>query len=156
MGFLLISLDFPGPITLSLSLEFMGLPQTPYFLSLQLPWAYGGPFSLFYLILCPWDATSFFPGSFEPACLFKTHLFFCWACDPLFLPLGPNGFFAIYLVNFLWPSLYGFFVCWASTNGPQHLAPWTYEMFLRFICEWKGVSALLSSFFFFSFFAGLF
>ena len=43
-------------------------------------------------IHCPWDAISFFPGFFEPACLFKTHLFICWACDPLFLPLGPNGF----------------------------------------------------------------
>ena len=70
--------------------------------------------------------------------------------------LGLTGFFAFYLVNSLWPSSLGSFVCWASTNGPQHLAPWTYETFLRFICEWKGASAILSSFFFFSFFLGLF
>ena len=70
--------------------------------------------------------------------------------------LGLMGFFAIYPVNSLWSSSLGSFVYWASTNGPQHLAPWTYETFLRFICEWKGASALLSSSFFFSFFAGLF
>ena len=70
--------------------------------------------------------------------------------------LGLMGFFAIYPVNSLWPSSLGSSVCWASTNGPQHLAPWTYEMFLRFICEWKGASALLLSSFFFSFFAGPF
>ena len=70
--------------------------------------------------------------------------------------LGLMGYFAIYPVNSLWPSSLGSSVCWASTNGPQHLAPWTYETFLRFICEWKGASALLSSSFFFSFFAGLF
>ena len=70
--------------------------------------------------------------------------------------LGLMGFFAIYSVNSLWSSSLGSSVCWASTNSPQHLAPWTYETFLRFICEWKGASALLSSSFFFSFFAGLF
>ena len=32
---LLTSLGFPGPITLSLSLGFMGLPSIPYFLSLH-------------------------------------------------------------------------------------------------------------------------
>ena len=35
MGFLLTSLGFPGPITLFLSLGFMGLPQTPYSFSLH-------------------------------------------------------------------------------------------------------------------------
>ena len=70
--------------------------------------------------------------------------------------LGLMGFFAIYSVNSLWSSSLGSSVCWASTNGPQHLAPWTYETFLRFICEWKGASALLSSSFFFSFFVGPF
>ena len=70
--------------------------------------------------------------------------------------LGLTGFFAFYLVNSLWPSSLGSSVYWAFTNGPQHLAPWTYETFLRFICEWKGTSALLSSFFFFSFFYGSF
>ena len=70
--------------------------------------------------------------------------------------LGLMGFFAIYSVNFLWSSSLGSSVCWASTNGPQHLAPWTYETFLRFICEWKGDSTILLSSFFFSFFAGLF
>ena len=70
--------------------------------------------------------------------------------------LGLMGFFAIYSVNSLWSSSLGSSIYWASTNGPQHLALWTYEMFLRFIYEWKDASALLSSSFFFSFFAGLF
>ena len=70
--------------------------------------------------------------------------------------LGLMVLFAIYTVNSLWPSLLGFSICWASTNGPQHLAPWTYETFLRFICEWKDASTLFSSSFFFSFFAFFF
>ena len=70
--------------------------------------------------------------------------------------LGLMVFFAIYTVNSLWPSLLVLSIHWASTNGPQHLAPWTYETFLQFICEWKCASTLLSSSFFFSFFAVFF
>ena len=70
--------------------------------------------------------------------------------------LGLMGFLLFILSILCGPHYWAFLSAWASTNGPQHLAPWTYEMFLRFICEWKGVSALLSSFFFFSFFSRVF
>ena len=92
LNLLRTSLGFPDPITLFLSLGFMGLPLTPYFLCLH----YFGPtvaHSHFSLLYAAHEyAISLFPGFFKPICLFKAHLFISWACDPLFLPLGPNGF----------------------------------------------------------------
>ena len=91
-GLLLTSLGFLNPITLFSSLGFMSLPLTPYFLCLH----YFGPamtyshFSLSYV--AHGYAISFFSGFFKPIYLFKAHLFILWACDPLFLLLGPNGF----------------------------------------------------------------
>ena len=58
-------------------------------------------------------------GSFKLIYLFKTHLFVSWTCDPLFLPLGLNGF-SIHL-----PTPFCL-CCWASPfylgfrNGHQH------------------------------------
>ena len=44
---------------------------------------------------------SLFPDSFEPICFLKAHLLISWTCDPLFLPLGLNGFFySLSLANF--------------------------------------------------------
>ena len=95
--------------------NFIGLPQPNNLIFILGVYGPTGPFSLFYLIHYLWDAISFFPGFFEPTCLFKTHLFISWACDPLFLPLEPNGF-AIYFVNSLLPLLLGFFSHkWPST-----------------------------------------
>ena len=110
-GFLLNSLGFPSPITLSLILGVHGLAINPLLSLLLLLWAYRGPFSLFHIIYYPWFAFSLFPGSFKPIYLLKVHLFFSWTCDPLFLPLGLNGF-SIYLSTL-------FCLCyWAS---PSHL-----------------------------------
>ena len=53
-GVLLTSLGFPGPITSFSFLGFMGLSLTPYFLCLHYFWVCSGPFSLFYIIYCPW------------------------------------------------------------------------------------------------------
>ena len=147
--FLLTSLSFPDPITLFSSLGFMGLPLTPYFLCLH----YFGPamtlshFSTLYT--AHGYAISLFPGFFKPTCLFKTHLFISWVCDPLFLPLGSNDF--VICLQILCCLCYWVFLfsTWILTNGPQHLAPWTYEMILRFICEWKDVFVLSLLFLFF-------
>ena len=97
-GLLLNSLGFPGPITLSLILGVHGLAINPLLSLLSLFWTCCVPFSLFHIIYYPWFAFSFFPGSFKLIYLLKTHLFISWACDPLFLPLGLNGF-SIYLPN---------------------------------------------------------
>ena len=110
-GLLLNSLGFLGPIMLFLILEVHELAINPLLPLLSLLWAYRGPFSLFHIIYCPWFAFSLFPGSFKPIYLFKTHLFISWACDPLFLPLGLNGF-SIRLPTPFYPC------CWAS---PFHL-----------------------------------
>ena len=64
---LLASLGFPGPITSFSFLGFMGLPLTPYFLCLHYFclhyfWACIGPFSLFYILYCPWVCYFFLSG----------------------------------------------------------------------------------------------
>ena len=97
-GFLLNSLGFPGPIMLFLILGVHGLAINPLLSWLLLLWTCRVPFSLFHIIYYPWFAFSFFSGSFKLIYLLKTHLFISWACDPLFLPLGLNGF-SIYLPN---------------------------------------------------------
>ena len=156
MGFLLTSLGFPSPINLSLSLGFMSLPWTPYSLSLHCfgPTVTLSHFSNSYsahgmLFLS-------FLASLSPLAFSRPMYTFVGPVTHYSYRLGLMGFFAIYPVNSLWPSLLGPSVCWASTNGPQHLAPWTYETLLQFICEWKGASALLLSSFFFFFFAVFF
>ena len=91
-GLLLTSLGFIGPITLFSSLGFMGLPLTPYFFCLHY---FGLAVALSHFStsdIAHSYAISLFPDFFKPTCLFKAHLFISWACDPLSLPLGPNGF----------------------------------------------------------------
>ena len=106
-GLLLNSLGFLGPITLSLILRAHGLAINPLLSLLSLLWVCHDLFSLFHIIYCPWFAFSFFPGSFKPIYLLKAHLFISWTCDPLFLPLGLNGF-SIYLPNSFLSVLLGF------------------------------------------------
>ena len=108
-GLLLNFLDFPDPITLSLILGVHGFAINPLLSLLSLLWACRGPFSLFHIIYCPWFAFSLFSDSFKPIYLLKAHLFILWACDPLFLLVGLNGF-SIYLPNSFLSVLLGFFV----------------------------------------------
>ena len=89
-------IGLPRPNYLILILGAHGLAINPLLSLFSLLWACRGPFSLFHIIYCPWFAFSLFPGSLRPIYLFKTHLFISWACDPLFLPFGLNGFFSIY------------------------------------------------------------
>ena len=89
---LLTSLGFPDPITLFSSLEFMDLSLTPYFLCLHY-FGLAVALSHFFISYTAHGYAIFlFPSSFKPTCLFKAHLFISWACDLLFLLLGPNGF----------------------------------------------------------------
>ena len=53
-GLLLTPLGFPGPITLSFILGAHGLSINPLLSLLSLLRACYGPFSLFYIIYCPW------------------------------------------------------------------------------------------------------
>ena len=94
-GFLLNSLGFLGPITLSLILGVHGLAINLLLSLLSLLWVYHGPFSLFHIIYCPWFAFSLFPSSFKPIYLLKAHLFISRTCDLLFLPLRLKGFLSI-------------------------------------------------------------
>ena len=115
-GLLLTPLGFPGLITLSFILGAHGLAINPLLSLLSLLWVCHDLFSLFHIIYCPWFAFSFFPGSFKPIYLLKAHLFISWTCDPLFLPLGLNGF-SIYLPNSFLSVLLGF-------SFPRGLPKW--------------------------------
>ena len=64
---------------------------------------------------------SLFPSSFEPICFLKAHLLISLTCDPLFLPLGLNGFCSLSFANFF--SVYvvglGFLpFIWVSQKRP--------------------------------------
>ena len=115
-GLLLNSLGFLGPMTLSLILRVHGLAINP------LLWACRDPISLFHIIYYPWFVFSLFPNSFKPIYSLNAHLFISWACDPLFLLLGLNGF-SIRLPTLFCPC------CWTSPfplgfqNGHQHTYP---------------------------------
>ena len=121
MGFLLLWAS-PAHLSYPSSLGLMSLPSTPYFLYF-LCFHYFGPVVTHSHFSTSYTAHglffSLFPGSFKPIYLFKTHLFISWACDPLFLPLGLNGF-SIHLPTLFCPR------CWASPfhldfqNGHQH------------------------------------
>ena len=120
-GLLLNSLGFPGPITLSLIVWVHGFAINSLLSLLSLLWACRGPFSLFYIIYCPWFTFSLCSDSFKLIYLLKAHFFISWAYDPLFLPLRLN-WFSIYLPTLFCPC------CWASPfhlgfqNGHQHLS----------------------------------
>ena len=88
-------------------------------------------------------ASSLFPGFFRLVYFLKAHLFTSWACNPLFLPLGLNGF-SIHSLTLFCPCYWASSFFWASKNDHQHLTPWTYEAFLRFICELKTSLPFLS------------
>ena len=110
-------LGLPRPNYLILILGAHGLAINPLLSSFSLLWACRGPFSLFHIIYYPWFAFSLFPGSFRPIYLFKTHLFISWACDPLFLPFGLNGFLLNLLTIF-------FPYCWVSSCYWAPLPKW--------------------------------
>ena len=135
----LLSLGFLGPfLNFAFSwafTEFFGLPRPNYniphpwgswvchqsltffaFITLGLSW----PILAFSHHILPMVfAFSLFLSSFKPIYLLMGRLFTSWACDPLFLPLGLNGF-SIYLPTLFWPC------CRASPshlgfqNGHQH------------------------------------
>ena len=102
-GLLLTSLGFPNPITSYSSLGFMGLPSISYSLCLHCfgpVVAYSHFFSHHTLPMGLLLTISLFSGSFEPTCFLKTHLLISWTCDPLFLPLGLNGFCSLSFAYF--------------------------------------------------------
>ena len=97
-GLLLTPLGFPGPITLSFIFGAHGLAINPL-LSLLHYFGLVVAYSHFSTSHTAHGfATSLSPGSFRHICFLKAYLYMLWAYDPLFLPLGLNGF-SIYLLN---------------------------------------------------------
>ena len=67
---------------------------------------------------------SLFLGSFEPICFLKAHLLISWTCDPLFLPLGLNGFLFSVSCQLLCVVRLGFlFYIWVSQKRPSTFSP---------------------------------
>ena len=102
-GLLLTSLGFSGPITSYSSLGFISLSSIPYSLCLHCfepAAARSYFFSHHTLSMGLLFAISLFTDSFETICFLKAHLFILWTCDPLFLPLGLNGFCSLSFSNF--------------------------------------------------------
>ena len=120
--FLLSSLGFPGPITSFLILRAYGLAINPWLSLLSLLWAYRGPFSLFHIIYCPWFAFFSLSRLLSAHLPPQTHLFISWACYPLFLPLGLNGF-SIYFTNSLLSALLGFSFLLRLPKLPSTFSP---------------------------------
>ena len=120
-GLLLSSLGFPNPITLSFILGAHGLVITPYFLCFH----YFGPTTAHSHISTSHTTHGFlfslFSGSFKPIYPLKSHLFISWACDPLFLPFGLNGFF-IHLQTLFCPCYRASPFHLGFQNGHQQLA----------------------------------
>ena len=118
----LLALGFLGPFTNFVFpwafTDFIGLPQPNYFILilgvygsvinpllslLAVLWVCCGPFLLFSHHTLPMGSLltiSLFLGSFEPICFLKAHLLISWTYDPLFLPLGLNGFCSLSFANF--------------------------------------------------------
>ena len=111
MGFYWVLWASPTQLHYPSSLGLMGLPLTPYFLCFH----YFGPAVAYSHFSTSYTAhgllISLFPDSFKPIYPLKAHLFISWVYDPLFLPLGLNGF-SIHLPTLFCPH------CWAS---PLHL-----------------------------------
>ena len=83
------------PNYFKLILGVYGSAINPLLSLLALLWACRDPFLLFSHHTLPMGlllTISLFSGSFEPICFLKPHLLISWTCDPLFLPLGLNGF----------------------------------------------------------------
>ena len=96
-------IGFPNSITSYSFLRFMGLPSIPYSLCLHCfgPAATHSYFFSHHTLPMGFLLTiSLFLGSFEPICFLKTHLLISWTYDPLFLPLGLNGFCSLSFANF--------------------------------------------------------
>ena len=119
-GLLLTPLGFPSPITLSFILKTHRLSISPLLSLLALLQACCGSFSLFYFTYCPWVCYFSLSGSFRTVCFLKVHLFNLWTHDPLFLPLGINGF-SIHLLTLFCPCCWASSFYWASPNEHQQI-----------------------------------
>ena len=101
LGFFSLFTNFVFPWAFT---DFIGLSQPNYFILILEVYGPAAVHSYFFshhtlpmgLLL----TTSLFSGSFEPICFHKAHLLISWTCDPLFLPLGLNGFCSLSFVNF--------------------------------------------------------
>ena len=97
-------IGLPWPNHFILILKVYGPAINPLLSLLALLWACQAHsyffFSYYTLPMSLLFAISLFLGSFEPICFLKAHLLISWTCDPLFLPLGLNGFCYLSFANF--------------------------------------------------------
>ena len=116
---LLTSLGFPSSITLSLSLGLWACHKS---LTLLVYTTLGlqRPFLTFLTHTLPMGCYFFLSWLLWARLPFSRPMYtFVGPMTHYSYRLGLMVLFAIYTVNSLWPSLLGFSICWASTNGPQ-------------------------------------
>ena len=108
-------IEFLRPNYFILILGVYGSAINPLLSLLALLWVCRGPFLLFSHHTLPMGlllTISLFPDSFEPIFFLKAHLLISWTYDPLFLPLGLNGFCSLSFANFFvllgWASFHTF------------------------------------------------
>ena len=98
----------------------MDFPSTPYFPYFH----YFGPTVAHFHFSTSHTVHGFafplFPTPFRPVYFLEAHLFISWACNPLFLPLGFNGF-SIHLLTLFCPHCWASSFYWASKNDHQQL-----------------------------------
>ena len=98
----------------------MDFPSAPYFLCLHYFRLVVAHSHFFTSHTARGFATSLSPGSFRTVCFLKVHLFNLWTHDPLFLPLGINGF-SIHLLTLFCPCCWASSFYWASPNEHQQI-----------------------------------
>ena len=120
-GFLLTPLGFPIPITLSFIFGVHGLSINPllFFFHYFGHAVAHSHFSTSHI--AHRFASSLFSSSFRPVYFLKAYLLILWACNPLFLQFGLNGF-SIHLLTLFCPCCWASSFYWASKNDHQHLA----------------------------------
>ena len=85
-------------------------------------------------------ATHYF-SLFEPICFLKAHLLISWTYDPLFLPLGLNGFCSLSFANFSvllgWASFHTF--GFHTKKDPQQQLINTFCCFQNIYLRFKSI-----------------
>ena len=102
-GLLLTLLGSPTQLLHTHSWGLWAYHQSPTLfacIALGLPWPIFTSFSHHTLPIGLLLTISLFLSSFKPICFLKTHLLISWTYDPLFLPLGLNGFCPLSFANF--------------------------------------------------------
>ena len=137
-------IEFLWPNYFILILGVYGSAINPLLSLLALLWVCRSPFLLFSHHTLPMGlllTISLFSDSFEPIFFLKAHLLISWTYDPLFLPLGLNGFCSLSFANFSvllgWASFHTF--GFHTKKDPQQQLINTFCCFQNIYLRFKSI-----------------